>query len=178
MATIEKIISNMSSNDYVSFQRELQYALVWHDEGYQAAQMSILGNSDQPAMNGKSDGAFGGESYHRTRRDEVAKSELYHWARIELRKRIPDSRSDVNSTWVGWVAPKTLNEVKEIRAHVHRIFRNKYPIYGVTGGAVQKEDVEKSKAILQQVYGLKGVFLGKEPLVETFLKNYSNLISQ
>ena len=173
MTQIEEIINNMSLNEYASFQRELQYAVAWHDEGYTSAQMSILGNSDQPIMTGKSDGAFGGEYYHRTRRDEVVASKLYYLARIELRKRMPESRTVVNSTWVGWVAPRTTNEVVNIRAHIHRIFRNKYPIYGVVGGGVSREDVIESQKVLQQTYGLKGIFLGKEPLEETFMKNYA-----
>jgi len=173
MDDIEKIITNMTMNEGMALQRELQYAVAWHDEGYAKAEASIFCNSSQinRDLNGESDGAWKGKEYHMQRRTEIKSSKLYKLAVSEVIKKIPNS-PNLPCNWAGWIGLLSENEPKQIRKLIGTIFTNKYPIYGQTGGGVTIEEANNAKESLKKNHYLMGVFLGKEPIEKVFIEHY------
>ena len=163
-----EIIQNMNDYKFIKFQHELQYAMKYHDVGYDVAQSTCMLNDR--AEYSRQSGAISGTTTHPMKRDEVIQSPLYQIVRDELKRRLGDN---VPSNWCGWVGYHEQQQVDHIANNLTIVFKNKYPVVGLLGAGVSDEVAEQAQASLGAL-GFKGTFVESENLLETFLENYKS----
>jgi len=146
---VRKVIEDMDSEVFVSFQHELQYAMKWHDQGYARAQTSVYFDEGE---NADRTGAISGCVEHERKRNEISESLLYGIVREEIPKRFDDS---VSEDWCGWVGLESENDIDAVHRAIRVLFQKRYSIAGLEG--VRSESITEAQETLEK-YKLKGVF--------------------
>jgi hypothetical protein len=161
---VQSCIERMTLEDFVGFQRELQYAGKWHHLHYEAADRSCRLNDGEHSG---STGAIRGVVHHPRKRDAIVKSELYNIARAEISKRVRQRLPDL---WCGWINFDSEDTAAVVDA-INIIARKQYPVVGALGELPSSRQIRQAQETLER-YGLTGVFIDSEDLIQTFVENY------
>ena len=163
--TARKIISEMDEEVFVGLQTELQYAYKWHEAAVAKTEEYLTYNRNKPDTTIFN--ASGTHTYSKDRMEEIRNSPLYGLIRERVSEMFDQK---IPQDWVGWTGLDSKEDIEKINDTLLQIHSIKFPSGVVSFTSSQKRENKLNKVI--EGYGIKGIFTGKEDLMDTFYKHY------
>ncbi|MBI5332665.1 MAG: hypothetical protein HZB65_03765 [Candidatus Aenigmarchaeota archaeon] len=172
---VKSIIECMDDGSFGAFQRELQYALRWHQIGYDISNAAMF--FSEGAHAGRQIHAY---SSHETQKKMLEESLLYRIVREDIRRR---TGKNIEDNWYGWVGLPSTNtsteSIKSINNAIRVMLRQNYEPSGLVDFQTSDDKAsERQQAddVLNKIC-LKGIFIdskNSEDLMDAFMKTYKN----